>query len=82
MLLFRTAAPNSSIHQNTMEAQVLRVPAPRQRTQPVFEALVMFCGQNCIWGFPGGSVVKNPLASAGEMGLIPDPGSSHMPQNS
>ena len=23
------------------------------------------------WGFPGGSVVKNPPASAGDMGLIP-----------
>ena len=23
------------------------------------------------WGFPGGSVVKNPPASAGEAGLIP-----------
>ena len=25
-------------------------------------------------GFPGGSVVKNPPASAGDMGLIPDRG--------
>ena len=24
-------------------------------------------------GFPGGSVVKNPHANAGDMGLIPDP---------
>ena len=23
------------------------------------------------WGFPGGSVVKNPLANAGDMGSIP-----------
>ena len=23
-----------------------------------------------IWGFPGGSVVKNPSANAGDMGLI------------
>ena len=28
------------------------------------------------WGFPGGSVVKNPPANAGHMGLIPDPGRS------
>ena len=33
-----------------------------------------------IEGFPGGSVVKNPLANAGDMGLIPDPGRSHMLQ--
>ena len=23
------------------------------------------------WGFPGGSVVKNPLADVGDVGLIP-----------
>ena len=30
-------------------------------------------------GFPGGSVVKNPPASAGDTGSIPGPGRSHMP---
>ena len=29
-------------------------------------------------GFPGGSVVKNSPANAGDMGSIPDPGSSHV----
>ena len=29
-------------------------------------------------GFPGGSVVKNLPATAGDTGLIPDPGKSHM----
>ena len=29
-------------------------------------------------GFPGGSVVKNLPAHAGDMGLIPDPGRSHV----
>ena len=29
-------------------------------------------------GFPGGAVVKNPPADAGDMGLIPGPGRSHM----
>ena len=28
-------------------------------------------------GFPGGSVVKNLLANAGDMGSIPDSGRSH-----
>ena len=28
-------------------------------------------------GFPGGSVVKNPLANAGDTGSIPDLGRSH-----
>jgi len=33
--------------------------------------------------FSGGSVVKSPSASAGDMGSIPGsiPGGSHMPQN-
>ena len=34
-----------------------------------------------VRGFPGGSV-ENPPASAGDMGLIPGPGRSHMlPRN-
>ena len=28
--------------------------------------------------FPGGTVVKNPPANAGDMGSIPGPGRSHM----
>ena len=31
--------------------------------------------------FPGGAVVKNPSASAGDMGLSPGPGRSHMPRS-
>ena len=31
--------------------------------------------------FPGGSVVKNPPTSAGDTGLIPGPGRSHMPRS-
>ena len=29
-------------------------------------------------GFPGGAVVKNPPVNAGDMGLSPGPGRSHM----
>ena len=29
-------------------------------------------------GFPGGSMVKNPPANAGDLGSIPDPGRSHI----
>ena len=32
-------------------------------------------------GLLGGSVVKNPPANAGDMGLILGPGRSHMPHN-
>ena len=31
--------------------------------------------------FPGGAVVKNPPANAGDMGSSPGPGRSHMPQS-
>ena len=31
--------------------------------------------------FPGGSVVKNPPANAGDTGLSPGPGRSHMLQS-
>ena len=32
------------------------------------------------WGFPGGPVVKNPPANAGDMGSIPGSGRSHVMQ--
>ena len=31
--------------------------------------------------FPGGTVVKNPPANAGDMGPSPGPGRSHMPRS-
>ena len=31
--------------------------------------------------FPGGAVVKDPPANAGDTGLSPGPGRSHMPQS-
>ena len=34
-----------------------------------------------IRDFPGGAVVKNPSANAGDPGLSPGPGRSHMPQS-
>ena len=33
-------------------------------------------------GFPGGTVVKNPSASAGYTGSSPGPGRFHMPRSS
>ena len=35
--------------------------------------------KNEVMGFPGGSVVKNPPVSAGDMGSIPGPRGSHTP---
>ena len=34
------------------------------------------------WDLPGGTVVKNPPANAGDMGSSPGPGRSHMLQSS
>ena len=39
------------------------------------------CIGNVVGDFPGGAVVKNPPANAGDMGLSPGPGRSHMPQS-
>ena len=39
------------------------------------------CFKKTVLVFPGGSLVKNPPAKAGDMGLIPDPGRSHIPQS-
>ena len=36
---------------------------------------------NTTRDFPGGAVVKNPPASAGDTGSIPGPGRSHMPRS-
>ena len=33
-------------------------------------------------GFPGGAVVKNPPANAGDMASSPGPGRPHMPRSS
>ena len=33
------------------------------------------------WGFPGGTVVKNLPANAGDTGSSPGPGRSHMPRS-
>ena len=35
--------------------------------------------KKCRGGFPGGAVVKDPPANAGDTGSSPGPGRSHMP---
>ena len=39
----------------------------------------IFSALKKIWGFPGGSVLKNPSANAGDSGSIPNVERSHMP---
>ena len=52
----------------------------RQRRPPACQALALESveKQSILWGFPGGAVVKNPPANAGDTGSDPDPGRFHM----
>ena len=34
-----------------------------------------------LWDFPGGTVVQNPPANAGDVGSSTGPGRSHMPRS-
>ena len=40
------------------------------------QKLCLFCLPLSTWGLPGGSVIKNPPANAGDVGLSPDSGRS------
>ena len=42
---------------------------------------IMMCLKKWSWGFAGGSVVKNPPASAGDTGSIPGLGRFNVPQS-
>ena len=41
--------------------------------------LSSFIDDKTLRGFPGGAVVKNPPANAGDTGSSPGPGRSYMP---
>ena len=43
--------------------------------------LLKNCYLKPFWGFPGGAVVKNPPANAGDTGSSPGPGRSRMPRS-
>ena len=43
--------------------------------------LLLPAKKKVCWDFPGGTVVKNPPANAGDKGSIPGPGRSHMPRS-
>ena len=44
-------------------------------------ALLLGLQIRLLLGFPGGAVVKNPPANAGDTGSSPGPGRSHMPRS-
>ena len=43
-----------------------------------FSMLELSCSSYVFRGFPGGSMIKNLPAGAGDTGSIPDPGRSHV----
>ena len=48
---------------------------------PASESLKMLVKTEGSWGFPGGAVVENPPANAGDTGSSPGLGRSHMPRS-
>ena len=47
--------------------------------KPLEEHVASFTLRKLPWGFPGGAVVENPPANAGDTGSSPGLGGSHMP---
>ena len=48
--------------------------------KPILLQLIFYFQRSTSWDFPGGPTVRNPPASAGEMGSVPGPGRFHMPR--
>ena len=48
---------------------------------PLFLKYILTGYRNLGRDFPGGAVVKNPPANAGDTGSSPSPGRSHMPHS-
>ena len=54
----------------------------RRKLLALTAAYLCFMHNNSIYrGFPGGAVVKNPPANAGDTGSSSGPGRSHMPRS-
>ena len=51
------------------------------KRRPISEMIYKILIKNNEGDFPGGTVVKNLPANAGDMGSSPGPGRSHMPQS-
>ena len=48
----------------------------------MFPMIKLLLAKDVFWDFPGGTVVKNLPANAGNMGSIPGPRRFHMPRSS
>ena len=62
------------IFKKETSSDALQLPRHRRKIKMLLNRVVL--------GFPGGSVVKSLPAKAGDLGLIPGLGRSHMPQSS
>ena len=54
---------------------------PKDITRIIFQYYQSMTKNWTIQGFPGGAVVKNPPANAGDTGSSPGQGRSHLPQD-
>ena len=69
---------------NTLEGIDSRITEAEKRISDLEDRMVEFTAveqnkEKRMGDFPGGAVVKNPPANAGDMGSCPGPGRSHMP---
>ncbi|KAJ8781231.1 hypothetical protein J1605_011215 [Eschrichtius robustus] len=65
----------------TTQTPIIRGLVKLQYDQVMEDDTKAIKNDNNITDFPGGAVVKNPPAKAGDTGSSPDPGRSHMPQS-
>ena len=67
------------------ECAVVTTGPPGKSKGKNFEIRILYVGRLSFkyqgMGFPGGTVVKNPPANAGDMGSSAGPGRSHMPRS-
>ena len=65
---------------NNIRKSNIRVIVVQEEREREIKGRKQFAKKNG-WGFPGGTVVKNPPANAGDTGSSPGPGRSHMLQS-
>ena len=74
------ATQSSDIEDSGSEAGFMETRSVQSPRSPSLQGLALAL-KHCSWDFPGDPVVKNPRATARDMGSIPGLGRSHMPQS-
>jgi len=75
-----TPTQSSDTEDSGSKAGFMETRAVQSPRSPSLQGLALAL-KLCSWDFPGDPVVKNPPATARDMGLIPGLGRSHMPQS-